>query len=299
MNDHVESQDDDEPVDESSGNMPFAKPAFQSEQISESHQFQYDELLLLRYGRKTAIVDVILVLMLMFAIEELIRFGVNWLISLPFHSTNMAVLPIEMFKSHADQVSSLITFPAMVVFYILICVFIWLIIRRRGQSYSSIGLDRRGLGLNCLIGIAGLLVCFAFSIFTWGFAIVFWRDSLAQIDENIVYRVTSVPTIQPLGLLGYAMIVGIVEETLFRGFLMTRLHRALGGWIWSVLISTGIFALLHMHNQVIPILVDTMFCSVVLSFLTIWRRSIVPAIVLHSLWNWFVYFNVLGYMQKE
>jgi membrane protease YdiL (CAAX protease family) len=43
-----------------------------------------------------------------------------------------------------------------------------------------------------------------------------------------------------------AITAGVVEETLFRGFAVTRLMELSGSMLWAVIFSSGVFAVLHL-----------------------------------------------------
>ena len=84
-----------------------------------------------------------------------------------------------------------------------------------------------------------------------------------------------------------AATVGVYEELLFRGFLMTRLRRGTGSWTVAVLISTSIFTALHAPDQMPVALVPIAILSLVFSMVTVWRRSLIPAVVAHTLFDFF------------
>ena len=66
---------------------------------------------------------------------------------------------------------------------------------------------------------------------------------------------------------------------------MTRLRRGLGSWTAAVVLSTTVFTLLHAVDQTPAALMPVAILSVVFSITTIWRRSLVPAIIAHWLFN--------------
>jgi membrane protease YdiL (CAAX protease family) len=83
----------------------------------------------------------------------------------------------------------------------------------------------------------------------------------------------------------YFLILGVIpavfEELAFRGFILSGLERRLSPWS-SVVISSAFFALYHMNVfQAAPAFV----MGAVLGTLTLWSRSVVPAMVFHLLYN--------------
>ena len=102
------------------------------------------------------------------------------------------------------------------------------------------------------------------------------------LAERIIQMV---PRLRPLGFAGVALVISIYEELLFRGFLMTRLRRGTGSWTLAVVLSTAVFTALHAFDQTASALVAVTILSLVFSGVTIWRRSIIPAIVAHALFD--------------
>jgi sodium transport system permease protein len=83
----------------------------------------------------------------------------------------------------------------------------------------------------------------------------------------------------------YFLVLGVIpalfEELAFRGFILTGLQRRLSPWS-AVLISSAFFAIYHMNVfQAAPAFV----MGAVLGTLTLWSRSVVPAMVFHLLYN--------------
>jgi membrane protease YdiL (CAAX protease family) len=66
---------------------------------------------------------------------------------------------------------------------------------------------------------------------------------------------------------------------------MTRLRRLTESWLIAVVLSSIAFTMLHALDQTAAALVPVAILSLIFSVLTIWRRSIVPAIVGHAVFN--------------
>jgi len=174
---------------------------------------------------------------------------------------------------------------------------ITILVRVRGLSAASVGLRRRGFIVDVLLGIAATPVAYAAIWFTLGLVYLVWPTIWKEMQENTSRLLEFVP---PLGLLGFlpaSFLIGTYEELLFRGFLMTRLRRATGSWIIGVIISSAIFTAPHGLDQTKGALIVIGVLSLLLSVLTIWRRSIVPAIVAHALFD-YSQFVLLGFSQK-
>ena len=84
-----------------------------------------------------------------------------------------------------------------------------------------------------------------------------------------------------LGVLAVMLVAPVVEEFIFRGLIMTRLSRAMPGWL-SVLLSAAIFGICHGH----PVWFAYAFLLGVVFGLMDWRAgSIWPSVLGHITFN--------------
>ena len=153
------------------------------------------------------------------------------------------------------------------------------------QSIRSVGLTIRGLALDLPVGVGSMVVAYCLMtavLIALGLA---WPSIMEQMQENAKRITRAVPRLHPLGFAVMAMLIGFYEELVFREFLMTRLRRVTGSWLLAVVISTRAFTGLHAMDQTWTALVAVSILSIVFSVVTIWRRSIVPAIVGHALFD--------------
>lgn len=238
-----------------------------------------DELLLPASTRGAAWVDVAVVLLLMLSLELFMGTLIAAVVGSPDGPQDLDSDAAEAALAQALLV------PVLLVRAVGSILIIAVILRHRSQSVKSVGFRRGKLALNVLIGFGAVAVAFglnmAASLLLW----FVWPELPDQMMENARRIVDMVPKLHPLGFAGVAIMIGVYEELLFRGFLMTRLRRASGSWVAAVLISTAIFTALHALDQTPAALVPITILSLVFSIATIWRRSIVPAIVAHTLWN--------------
>ena len=139
--------------------------------------------------------------------------------------------------------------------------------------------------MNLLIGVGAMMAAYAI-IFPVMTALTLASPAARdQMNQNMEILTNFLPKAHPLEFLGAMATVGVWEELFFRGFLMTRLRRVTGGWIVAVLLSTGVFVALHALTQAPAALVLIAILSLIMSVVTIWRRSLVPAIVAHTLFD--------------
>ena len=238
-----------------------------------------DELFLLTSTRGAAWTDLAAVILLMFLLEVFMGTATAIVVGFPRIPQDFGADAGEATLARALLVPTLVVRAAGSILIIAV------ILRYRRQSVKSVGLGHRKLALNLLIGIGATAVAFGLVVVTSLLLWLAWPELPDQMEENARRILDMVPKLHPLGFAGVAVMIGIYEELLFRGFLMTRLRRASGSWVVAVLISTAIFTALHALDQTPAALVPITILSVVFSVATIWRRSIVPAIIAHTLWN--------------
>ncbi|MFQ5590412.1 MAG: lysostaphin resistance A-like protein [Phycisphaerae bacterium] len=198
---------------------------------------------------------------------------------LAFPSDALADIPEPAVKHalFAPMLASRVIVIALSVTAILWC---------RGQTLASIGLVSSGVVVDVLVGVAATAVAYALS-FSWQLLVwTVWPGLLDQMSENAQRIMRLVPNPgSPVRFVPVALAVGVYEELLFRGFLMTRLRRGMGSWAGAVIVSTGVFTALHGVDQTAAALIPVAILSSVFSLTTIWRRSLLPAVVGHSLFN--------------
>ena len=78
-----------------------------------------------------------------------------------------------------------------------------------------------------------------------------------------------------------ALAAPFVEELAFRGVILPVLSRRMGMW-GAILVSAAVYAAFHFSAWMFA---PTMVLGIALGWLAITRRSLVPAIALHVLYN--------------
>lgn len=185
-------------------------------------------------------------------------------------------------ESIEPQWQKLMLVPMLAVRAVGTFVIIAWVLKRRGQSFRSVGVTARRwlssipLGIAASAAAGGLIMLTMLSLF------YVWPDLAKNMNENKELIMSTVPHLTLVQFALLAIVIGVYEEFLFRGFLMTRLRRATGSWTLAVVLSTIVFTALHAFGQTAVALVSVAILSLVFSFLTIWRRSILPAIVAHA-----------------
>lgn len=111
--------------------------------------------------------------------------------------------------------------------------------------------------------------------------------TLSNIEQSIMAR-------DPMAMALYAVVVTVCapvwEEIIFRGFLLPSLTKYMPVWC-SILVSSVAFALAHFNVQrMLPLI----FLGVVIGVIYARSRNLFPSILLHSLWNGFVFLDLMN-----
>lgn len=110
--------------------------------------------------------------------------------------------------------------------------------------------------------------------------------TLSNVEQSIVAR-------DPVAMALYALVVSVCapvwEEIVFRGFLLPSLTKYMPVWC-SILVSSVAFALAHFNVQrMLPLV----FLGVVMGLIFARSRNLLPSMLLHSLWNGFVFLDLM------
>ncbi|XP_040988475.1 uncharacterized protein LOC121236047 [Juglans microcarpa x Juglans regia] len=110
--------------------------------------------------------------------------------------------------------------------------------------------------------------------------------TLSSVEQSIFAR-------DPVAMALYAVVVSICapvwEEIVFRGFLLPSLTKYMPVWC-AVLVSSVIFALAHFNVQrMLPLI----FLGAVMGVIFTRSRNLLPSMLLHSLWNGFVFLDLM------
>ncbi|KAK7391305.1 hypothetical protein VNO78_19719 [Psophocarpus tetragonolobus] len=110
--------------------------------------------------------------------------------------------------------------------------------------------------------------------------------TISSVEQSIVAR-------DPVAMALYAVVVSVCapiwEEIVFRGFLLPSLTKYMP--IWSaILVSSIVFALAHFNIQrMLPLV----FLGMVMGTVFVRSRNLLPSMLLHSLWNAFVFLDLM------
>uniref|UniRef100_A0A7N1A9G7 CAAX prenyl protease 2/Lysostaphin resistance protein A-like domain-containing protein n=1 Tax=Kalanchoe fedtschenkoi TaxID=63787 RepID=A0A7N1A9G7_KALFE len=110
--------------------------------------------------------------------------------------------------------------------------------------------------------------------------------TLSSVEQSILAR-------DPVAMALYALVVSVCapvwEEIVFRGFLLPSLTKYMPVW-GAILVSSVAFALAHFNVQrMLPLI----FLGVVMGVVFARSRNLLPSMLLHSLWNGFVFLDLM------
>ena len=168
------------------------------------------------------------------------------------------------------------------------------------KGRADFGIPKRNdwlrlFGFGLIVAAASMLVTYLIGLFAGVYG-------PAELDGGVLGDVLQI-------IIG-ALLIGIIEEILFRGYILTALRRSLGP-VAAVLLSSALFAVVHFIKPAEPATVGwtsgfqlfgnlfakagdtfwpevcTLFCmGTVLATLSHWTRSVYLAIGLHAGWVW-------------
>lgn len=166
---------------------------------------------------------------------------------------------------------------------------------------SDFGIPKRRDWLR-LFGF-GLIVAAISMLITYSIGLFSGVYGAAEVESGIVSELLQII----IGML----LIGVIEEILFRGFILTALRKSLGV-VPAVLLGSALFAAVHFIKPAEPEITNrwfsgllllihpfaaagdtfwpevcTLFCmGTVLATLSVWTRSVYLAIGLHAGWVW-------------
>ena len=164
---------------------------------------------------------------------------------------------------------------------LLACVTMMAVAR---QQPASIGWTAKKFGFNILLGLLGLGVVMASRVVLVVSAVLIEPSLMEDLTEAQRGIEENLPRMQLVTMLIVMSFVAIWEEVVFRGFLLTRLQAVLRCWWLTILVSSVLFGLLHAYEGWFAAVMIAVM-GAIMGGLFVWRRSLVPSIVLHWLHN--------------
>ncbi|HEU0028289.1 MAG TPA: CPBP family intramembrane glutamic endopeptidase [Ktedonobacterales bacterium] len=147
------------------------------------------------------------------------------------------------------------------------------LLRRRGTGLRALGLGKPATWRGLALGLAVAIV---------------YAGLTAALNPTVGPNLLKLTFLKGLAIVA-ALVAGLVEETIFRGYVMTSLQQMGRGRVAQVLVSGAAFAIAHFYGFVSPTAILTTFgftfllgAALAITYL-VSRRSLTPVIVSHTL----------------
>lgn len=187
-----------------------------------------------------------------------------------------------LFPSGDDAITTLSDIPRNLVYLqsiaITASVFLLLAVVLRFRQAAFVDLGYRDFTA-ANIGFGILLLVAANAILLFLGTVL---PSLEPSSDDFIYLLLPRTAGERLLWLGLSLTAAIGEETLFRGYVMTRLRRLFGGWTPAVIISALAFGLAHLYQGWSGVLLTGLY-GLIFSLVYLKRQSLWPCIVAHFL----------------
>ncbi|MFH1061769.1 MAG: tetratricopeptide repeat protein [Candidatus Omnitrophota bacterium] len=201
----------------------------------------------------------------------------NWLLFLS---------PTKNMQSSSGQNSLLAQFITVVLTSGIV---FWFAIKRNGQSLRDLGFRWVRIKKFAFLAILSILMIFLFNALYMGlFSVLSGAYPEQQFIVQLIAKAGN--SGHMVGLFLFAVIVSpFAEEIIFRGFIYSGLRRHCG-FVAAGIISSFIFGIFHLQGSLfLPIA----FMGFVLAWLFERTRSILPAVIVHMLWNLITFLNLI------
>lgn len=180
--------------------------------------------------------------------------------------------------------STLVLGTAMIV----LCVSL---LRQMKLPLSSIGLSTHRLASNILLGVGGFVGLLILLIIILSIVTMLFPSTMTQLERHGEETTQAIREVIPRTsirvMLPFLTFVAFWEELVFRGFLLTRLKVLLKSWWLVVPVGSLLFGLGHFYEGGLLGILKTAILGMIFGLLFAWRKSLVPAIVFHLIWNSF------------
>ena len=140
---------------------------------------------------------------------------------------------------------------------------------RLPREQGTIGLTLKALLLDFMVG------------WTLYILAIFYVLEMDSVQSSIGSFIASEHFTLLKALIYFAVCVPIIEELLFRGFVLDLASEAYGFWT-AIIISSVLFGLVHLNPYGI---LNAFFGGLIYGYVRIRTNSLLPSIFLHSIWN--------------
>lgn len=167
----------------------------------------------------------------------------------------------------------------------LVVGIVMLVLRRRSQPIASVGLCWGRWWATWAVGAGSAAAAFAVLFVTVMLIYLLFPILRPSLERNAERLFEGIPRLPPVVLAVMTCLVGFYEEVIFRGFLLTRLRRATGSAAIAIATVSALFAVAHTSSQEPIVAVPLFLIGVLWALVTLWRKSVVPVVIGHALFN--------------
>lgn len=155
------------------------------------------------------------------------------------------------------------------------------VMKRYGATLSDLGMRSIGWRSTALWVLKGFGVVFIFNIIFFGIMSQVGELPGFAVQESHIPLFGSSALDIAVAVLVLVIIAPVIEEILFRGFLLKAFLTKFQPWLASLL-TAGFFAVIHFEFQSIAVI---LFLAFVLNWMYMRSGSIIPGIVFHMINN--------------
>lgn len=179
------------------------------------------------------------------------------------------------------------TFPSLGILWLNVLIglvslaSVGLVLCARRQSPASIGLGKPPAGRTLVGALAAVPACYIAVFATVGIYVAVAGIDIQGMAEEREKFFEMVPDLSIGTVLMITVFVGLHEEILFRGFVLSRLSVLFGRPVIAVFASGIVFGLLHFYQGPIGV-AQTTAVGLVLAGVVVLTRTLWPAILAHA-----------------
>ncbi len=159
---------------------------------------------------------------------------------------------------------------------LLVFLLIVLVLRKEDGNLKSIGFVGFNPG-NLFVGIGFLGLAY---LLLSGIALILQLSSQVR-QQNVSFLLPRTALDKSLWVI-MSLAAGICEEASFRGFVLTKLNLWIKNWWLTSLVSSLFFGLGHLYQGVGGVILTGIY-GLLFCLLFIWRKSLFPGILAHTL----------------
>lgn len=178
------------------------------------------------------------------------------------------------------------TLGALIYALTIVIVIAGPVLLKRRTTRADLGLQRGPSWMDILITPLGFIAYMVLSALLLAFAQQYMTFIDFDQPQDVGFDQIGQQYEYILAFLTLVVVAPVAEEILFRGYLLGKLRKYTPLWI-AILITSLLFGLVHFAWNVG---IDTFALSIILCLVTVWSKSLWPAILLHMLKNFVAFY---------